>query len=415
MRQLPVELGAQTGRQQPSGAVGKRAAAAERERSVSATERRSAKNGRQTAVVVRLLSFGYAGLLRRRERGSSTGSAKVLPAVTSTPFGRSATGPVVVHRAAGYPQLRFVRLSCPGTCGTLCAWPSRRNESILRRCFAPCAGGRISANGSWLPGLAYRRAPWRGSRRGGHGIHGSGPWSGWSERLAVGLMWVPTPPPALMLTRDRFLGPGSCCGWNRCHTRRCATRRAGTTRHYPAHLDVREVRHPKDWAGAWWAYWYNLPPQRWPLRVPAATYDLCRERRDLRRWREEVRRSVRLRRVTAGLPVGAWQWLAELPDGSPVGELRARRRGGYPSDYGAAEPAVVLDSVFVVSDCRRLGIARRLMAELTAEMDRSEIQVARVVVDHGEVRFYAACGFQVEATRPVKLTLTRPRPSAWPA
>jgi ribosomal protein S18 acetylase RimI-like enzyme len=186
-------------------------------------------------------------------------------------------------------------------------------------------------------------------------------------------------------------------------------------RHYPAHLDVREVRHPKDWAGAWWAYWYNLPPQRWPLRVPAATYDLCRERRDLRRWREEVRRSVRLRRVTAGLPVGAWQWLAELPDGSPVGELRARRRGGYPSDYGAAEPAVVLDSVFVVSDCRRLGIARRLMAELTAEMDRSEIQVARVVVDHGEVRFYAACGFQVEATRPVKLTLTLPRPSAWPA
>ncbi|MFU8854002.1 helix-turn-helix domain-containing protein [Micromonospora sp. SL1-18] len=31
-------------------------------------------------------------------------------------------------------------------------------------------------------------------------------------------------------------------------------------RRYPAHLDVWEVREPKDWPGAWWAESYNLPP-----------------------------------------------------------------------------------------------------------------------------------------------------------
>lgn len=53
-------------------------------------------------------------------------------------------------------------------------------------------------------------------------------------------------------------------------------------RHFPAHLIVRQVRSPKDWSGAWWAYWYELPERMWPKRVPPYTYD-GRRLRDLRR------------------------------------------------------------------------------------------------------------------------------------
>lgn len=50
-------------------------------------------------------------------------------------------------------------------------------------------------------------------------------------------------------------------------------------RHYPAHLDVRRVHSPKDWWGAWWAHWYDIPEPHWPVPVPDYTYDL-------RRWRD---------------------------------------------------------------------------------------------------------------------------------
>jgi hypothetical protein len=73
-------------------------------------------------------------------------------------------------------------------------------------------------------------------------------------------------------------------------------------RRYPAHLEVREVRSAKDWSGAWWAYWYDLPKQRWPVRAPEHTYDLDRQRRDRRRRREEMRRQVTVRRAEADLP-----------------------------------------------------------------------------------------------------------------
>lgn len=197
-------------------------------------------------------------------------------------------------------------------------------------------------------------------------------------------------------------------------------------RHYPAHLDVREVHEPKDWAGAWWAYWYDLPPERWPLRVPAATYDLSRERRNRRRWREEVRRTVRLRRVNKDLPAEVWQWVAELPDGRMVGELRARVRterpiyqdlavGGYPAsdrgptggeDFAARE--VLLIGVVVAPSCRALGIGRRLIGELTMEMDRTGLVVARVTTDLGDASgFLMSCGFRLAAWRPLALTLSR--------
>ena len=44
-------------------------------------------------------------------------------------------------------------------------------------------------------------------------------------------------------------------------------------RRYPAHLDAWPVWEPKDWPGAWWADWYNLPPPLWPLRLPPAAYE----------------------------------------------------------------------------------------------------------------------------------------------
>ena len=56
-------------------------------------------------------------------------------------------------------------------------------------------------------------------------------------------------------------------------------------RHFPAHFDVRRVREPKDWSGAWWAYWYDIPEPHWPKRLPDYTYDM-RRRRDWRRARD---------------------------------------------------------------------------------------------------------------------------------
>jgi transcriptional regulator with XRE-family HTH domain len=57
-------------------------------------------------------------------------------------------------------------------------------------------------------------------------------------------------------------------------------------RHFPGHLDVRPVRTPRDWSGAWWAPWYTLREEQYPKRVPPWTYD-GRDMRDRRRAREQ--------------------------------------------------------------------------------------------------------------------------------
>ncbi|MEH0970403.1 GNAT family N-acetyltransferase [Micromonospora sp. CPCC 205546] len=190
--------------------------------------------------------------------------------------------------------------------------------------------------------------------------------------------------------------------------------RDGAGRRYPAHLDAWEVKEPKDWPGAWWANWYNLPPALWPLPVPPATYQRNRRYRDRRRRAEEIRRTVRLRRVTGGgLPSTSWRFVAELPGGELVGELRAHERsphlmdGDDPSD----EREVVLDGVLVAEDCRRLGIGRRLVAMLSAEMDRSGIRTAHAIAEGGGVDLLLACGYHFKTSRPWALRHDR-RPAA---
>ncbi|WP_428962441.1 GNAT family N-acetyltransferase [Micromonospora fluostatini] len=190
-------------------------------------------------------------------------------------------------------------------------------------------------------------------------------------------------------------------------------------RRYPAHLDVWPVREPKDWPGAWWAHWYNLPPKRWPLRLPAATYERNRGYRDARRRAEQVRREVVVRRVTGGgLPDTSWRFVAELPDGTLLGELRAHERSPY-LDVGSgaeAERELVLDGCLVVAEHRRLGIGRRLVTALADEMVRRGVGGAYALAVGNGIDLLLACGFRIEAGRPAEMRLrTPPAPPRQPS
>jgi transcriptional regulator with XRE-family HTH domain len=181
-------------------------------------------------------------------------------------------------------------------------------------------------------------------------------------------------------------------------------------RHCPAHLDAREVREPRDWPGAWWAHWFDLPPDRWPP-LPAVTFRLDRTVRDRERVRERVRRDHRVRRhVDPALPSTSWRFVAELPDGGLVGELRAHERSGDLL-IGHPEPGqrqVVLDGVLVAPAYRLLGIGRRLVAALVTEMDRAGARSAHAIAESGGASFLLACGFEIEARRSAVLRFDRP-------
>jgi transcriptional regulator with XRE-family HTH domain len=192
-------------------------------------------------------------------------------------------------------------------------------------------------------------------------------------------------------TRDREAGNGSGDG-----------QRDAAGRRYPAHLDVREVLTAKDWWGAWWAYWYDLPRERWPVKAPDLTYDLDRSRRDRRRRREQMRRQVTVRRAAqTEAPPNGWRLVAEGVDGAVVGELcaylrRSRRGKGYEA---------VLADVEVLPQWRGLGIGRRLVAALRAEMTRAGVTTVHAVVEDG-LGFLVRCGFTDESPRLVRLTLS---------
>ncbi|MER5458858.1 GNAT family N-acetyltransferase [Micromonospora sp. NPDC002389] len=190
------------------------------------------------------------------------------------------------------------------------------------------------------------------------------------------------------------------------------TWRDAAGRRYPAHLDARRVRTLKDWPGAWWANWYSLPPERWPLRVPEVTFDLNRRYRDERRLRERLLAEVRIRRVTDGVPETCWRLVAELSDGDPVGELRAHERSLdllHAEDLGD-QRELVLDGVLVAPGLQRLGIGRRLVGRLVEETRRVGLRAVCATAESGGVRFLMACGFRVESSRPVSLRLEHRRP-----
>ena len=177
-------------------------------------------------------------------------------------------------------------------------------------------------------------------------------------------------------------------------------------RRYPAHLDVRKVRTLRDWPGAWWAHWYTLPPDRWPLRVPDLTYDLDRRRRDDERLRKWLPDAVTVRRDRAELPETSWRLVAELPDGRPVGELRAHEQSGDLAlgfDLGDVR-SVVLDGVVVAPRLRGMGIGRRLVGQLAEEMRQAGVTTAKAVAQGDGVGFLRACGYRAVADdRPMVL------------
>ncbi|WBB73166.1 GNAT family N-acetyltransferase [Micromonospora sp. WMMD1128] len=181
-------------------------------------------------------------------------------------------------------------------------------------------------------------------------------------------------------------------------------------RHCPAHLDAREVREPKDWPGAWWAHWPSLSAGYWTA-LPAVTYRLDRELRDRDRIRERVRQGFRVRRHLAPeLPTTSWRFVAELPDGELVGELRAHERSdellfGHPVPE---QDQIVLDGILVVPAYRRLGIGRRLVNALTAEMARCGVRSAHGFAEGGSTRFLWVCGFRVESMRAAEMRLDLP-------
>ncbi|MFF4876909.1 helix-turn-helix domain-containing protein [Micromonospora sp. NPDC000668] len=178
-------------------------------------------------------------------------------------------------------------------------------------------------------------------------------------------------------------------------------------RRYPAHLDVRPVRTLKDWPGAWWAYSYTLPPELWPLPVPEWTYDLDRARRDEKRRRQRMLGRVSYRRDVGGAPETSRRFLAELSDGEIVGELRAHERSVdllLGDDLGDRRE-LVLESVVVVPELRWLGIGRRLVELLVAEMTGTSIRTVHAIAEYSIVDFLLACGFELEAARPSALAL----------
>ncbi|WFF02572.1 GNAT family N-acetyltransferase [Micromonospora sp. WMMD964] len=180
-------------------------------------------------------------------------------------------------------------------------------------------------------------------------------------------------------------------------------------RRYPAHLDVWPVYEPRDWPGAWWAEWYRLPPERYPLPLPPAAYELNRRYRDNRRWGAEVRRAVRVRRLVGDLPAACWRYVAELPDGQSVGELRAHERSPHLErgewHPGMAEREMVLDGVLVDPRYRRLGLGRRLVTALLTDMRAAGVEDAAALAEDAGIDLLLACGFEIEARRPAALRL----------
>jgi len=179
-------------------------------------------------------------------------------------------------------------------------------------------------------------------------------------------------------------------------------------RRYPAHLDVRQVVEAKDWWGAWWANWYDLPRPRWPREAPDHTFDLDRARRDGRRRREAGRAAVvklQIERLAAGpgVPPDVWRWVARDRTGAVVGwvgcYLRMRRADG--------QRELVIGDIEVAPAWRRFGLGRRLLGMVRAGLPAAGARRARVLIDEPELphEFFRACGFHLLPPQPGWLTM----------
>lgn len=182
-------------------------------------------------------------------------------------------------------------------------------------------------------------------------------------------------------------------------------------RRYPAHLDVRRVVDAKDWWGAWWVNWYNLPRHRWPRAAPDYTFDLDRARRDRRRQRARGQVAVaqlRIERLECQeLPPEVWHWFARDGTGAVVGWI-----GGYLRTRRVdREREFVIGDIAVAPEWRRLGLGRRLVDAVRAELARAGIRRARVLIDEPDLPrdFFRSCGFYLLTPQPLWLTMTAPR------
>lgn len=145
-------------------------------------------------------------------------------------------------------------------------------------------------------------------------------------------------------------------------------------RHFPAHLDLRDVLRPRDWSGAWWELTHAFPRP-----MPPVTCDVRRDRRDQRRLRLEARQHAVIRRT------GEWSWAADLA-GEVIGDLRAVHEDG--------EVRIVW--LRVARERRGGDVGRRLVTALLAEADAAGARVVRVATDVG-FGFFQRLGFRTES------------------
>lgn len=179
-------------------------------------------------------------------------------------------------------------------------------------------------------------------------------------------------------------------------------------RRYPAHLDVRRVTEAKDWWGAWWANWYNLPRHRWPREAPEHTFDLSRRTRDHKRRRRvgaaQVARLTIAPQHPPGQPDNTRLHVATDDAGLVVGWV-----GGYIRPrYIDGEREFLLCGIEVAPAWRRLGLGTRLLAALRTDLAADGIPRARVLIDELglPLRFFHAGGFQLAPERlPTWLTM----------